>query len=79
MRTTLTLDDDVEAMLKGLRAKSGMKLNELVNRALRAGLLELEREGEKREPYRMQTVRLGGCLVANLDNVSEVLEVQQDQ
>jgi len=38
MRTTLTLDDDVEALLRRQAATLGVSFKEIVNRTLRAGL-----------------------------------------
>ena len=41
MRTTLTLDDDVAAMLERLRKRKGATFKQLVNDALRTGLRQL--------------------------------------
>ena len=38
MRTTLTLDDDLAALLRQQAATLGVSFKEMVNRALRAGL-----------------------------------------
>jgi plasmid stability protein len=38
MRTTLTLDDDVEEALKKMAARSGRSFKEVVNETLRLGL-----------------------------------------
>ena len=38
MRTTLTLDDDLAALLRQQAAMLGVSFKEMVNRALRAGL-----------------------------------------
>jgi hypothetical protein len=38
MRTTLTLDDDVEAKLRAEMRRSGSSFRETVNRVLRLGL-----------------------------------------
>lgn len=40
MRTTLTLDDDVAAILERERARRGLSMKEMVNLALRKGLSE---------------------------------------
>lgn len=39
MRTTVTIDDDVEAMLTKLMRAKGISFKEALNSALRAGLL----------------------------------------
>ena len=40
MRTTLTIDDDVAAMIKRESKRKGLSFKELVNAALRRGLAE---------------------------------------
>jgi hypothetical protein len=74
VRTTLTLDDDVAALLKKLLARRpGASLKQIVNDALREGLRVLGRPSVPREPYRTRPWQLGGSLVGSLDNVEEVL------
>lgn len=55
MRTTLTLDADVEALLKKRMEERGVSFKEAVNESLREGL------GGKppREPFRTPTFNLG--------------------
>lgn len=48
MRTTLTLDDDVAALLKKEVRKSGEPFKQIVNRFLRAGLTSLKPATAKR-------------------------------
>jgi ribbon-helix-helix CopG family protein len=43
MRTTLTLDDDVAAILERLRKSRDASLKDLVNEALRRGLKDMTR------------------------------------
>jgi len=40
MRTTLTLDDDVAALLEKTRQLKGLSFKQIVNEALRAGLTQ---------------------------------------
>jgi len=68
MRTTLTIDDDVAAMLEQLRKKRGAVLERLINEALRRGLLEMARS-----PIRTRSVDLGRVRIASIDNIGEVL------
>jgi len=75
MRTTITLDDDVAALLKRLGQKRRMKFKELVNLALREGLKHLSASKKKRTSFRTCSVDLGACRVGNIDNVAEVLAV----
>lgn len=77
MKATLTLDDDVAARLEQAHRRSGKSLERLGNELLRRGLELLPRtfvkpSGEA-QPYRIQPFPSGRCLVANLDNVVEVL------
>lgn len=72
MRTTLTLDPDVAAMLKREMRQQKATLKQTINRALRAGLLASPCAGTPSEPYRMKTLSLGKLLM-NIDCTSEAL------
>jgi hypothetical protein len=73
MRTTLSLDDDVAALIERLRAERGTGLKTLVNQALRQGLRELEGRPRPAERYRTPGVDLGRCRLASLDDVASAL------
>ncbi len=74
MRTTLTLDDDVAALLEKVRQQRGSRLREIVNVALRRGLIALERDDDAlQEPYRVRPLPLGRPLLASYDDVADVL------
>lgn len=60
MRTTLSLDDDVAARIEHLRHALQKPLKELVNEALRRGLVGMH-EPRSSVPYRTQPVDLGRC------------------
>ena len=75
MRTAITHDDDVAALLKRLGQKRRMKFKELVNLALREGLKHLSAPKKKRTSFRTCSVDLGACRVGNIDNVAEILAV----
>ena len=79
MRTTLTLDEDVAAMLEQLRDAKRTSFKTLVNDALREGLKRLASPPKKRKPFRTGSVNLGRCLLANVDNVAEVLSVAEGE
>ena len=79
MRTTLTIDDDVAAMLEQLRKKRGTGLKDLVNEALRRGLRELEMRPKLRTPYRTRSVDLGRVRIASIDNIGEVLAIAEGE
>ena len=79
MRTTLTLDDDVAAVLERLRKSRRQSLKSLVNEALREGLRRMSVRPKKPEPFQTGTVHLGRCLVGNVDNVADVLAVSEGE
>jgi hypothetical protein len=73
MRTTLSLDDDVAAMLEQVRKARDTSLKQIVNDALREGLTRLISPGET-QAFHTKPVDLGSCYFPNLDNVWEVLD-----
>jgi len=79
MRTTLTLDDDVEAMLNRLRQTANVGLKEAVNLALRVGLQRLEEKREDRHDFRTKPMDLGACLAGSIDSVHDVLAVAEGE
>lgn len=79
MRTTLTLDKDVAAVIERLRKTRDESLKALINEALREGLKHLE--APRRKPARFHTgsVDLGRCHLGNVDNVAEALAVAESE
>ena len=77
MRTTLTLDPDVAAMLKKEMRQQKATLKETINRALRAGLQAPPTAATPPQPYRMGTLSLGKLLI-NIDSASEALAMLDD-
>lgn len=74
MRTTLTLDDDVAALLQRLSRERRRAFKHIVNDALRAGLAILAAQPPaRRRRYRLKPVSLGRPRLPNLDNIAEVL------
>ena len=69
MRTTLTLDDDVAALLKQEMRKSGEPFKQVVNRAIRLGLTEPKQRAGK--PFKVKPINLG---LPHYDKVEELLE-----
>lgn len=69
----MTLDDDVAARLKAVTRRRGSPFRAVVNEALRAGLLALEKPPRKRTPHRTVGFNLGPSLVGSLDNIEDVL------
>lgn len=73
MRTTLTLDDDVSALLRQALKRRGTTLKAVVNDALRRGLVVSNQI--QRTRYRTEPVNLGRAKIGNLDNIGEVLAI----
>ena len=74
MRTTLTLDDDIAAKLVSASRKSGKPFKQVVNAALRRGLLETQAARQSGAfvvlPQKMGSLKAG----FTLDKISAVLE-----
>lgn len=79
MRTTLTIDDDVEALLRQRLRVSGEPLKQAVNKYLRLGMLSEEKQAPaKREPVRIKPFSLGLPKEFHIDSTSELLEKLED-
>jgi len=73
VRTTLTLDEDVAAKLKAAVRRSGRPFRDVVNEALRRGLLAAA--PASRQPFRAQVRSLGGVRPGvDLGNIGDLLE-----
>ena len=79
MRTTLTLDDDVAAILERLRKSRDVSLKDLVNEALRRGLKNMSGRTKRREHVQTRSVALGQLRIASLDNIGEALAVAESE
>ena len=79
MRTTLTIDEDVAALLENMRRTRKTSLKSLVNEALRQGLKEMTTPPWKVGFYRSRSVSLGRCLVGSLDDISEALAIAEGE
>jgi hypothetical protein len=79
MRTTLTLDDDVAAVIERLRRARDANLKDIVNEALRRGLNDLSARPKQREPFQTQVADLGRMRLPSIDNVSESLAVAEGE
>lgn len=79
MRTTLTLDDDVAALLERARKSRKTNFKTIVNEALRQGLKELTRPSPRGTLYQTREADLGRCLVAGLDDISEALAIAEGE
>lgn len=79
MRTTLTLDDDVAALLRREQARSKKPLRQLINEALRAGLASGTNARPRRKPYQTGSVSLGRCYLPSLDNIAQVVAIAEGE
>lgn len=79
MRTTLTVDDDVAAMLERLRKAREQSLKDLVNEALRRGLKQMDAPPKRRELFRTRSVDIGRCRIGGVDDVAEALAVAEGE
>ena len=73
VRTTITLDDDVAALLARVRSDRSLGLKDAVNEGLRHGLRQLIAPPAKREPYRTPVASVGRFLLADVDDIAEAL------
>jgi len=77
MRTTLTLDDDVAAKLRAEARRSGRPFREVVNEAIRRGLMN-RRATPPAGPFKVMCRDLGRLRPGyNLDNISDLLELAE--
>lgn len=60
MRTTLTLDPDVAALLKKVLAKGDQTFKDVVNSALRKGLETTEKEAKPKKRFVQRVMSSGG-------------------
>ena len=79
MRTTLTLDDDVVAVIERLRRARDASLKEIVNDALRRGLSDLTTEPKRGEPFKTNKIALGRLRLPSIDNISESLAIAEGE
>lgn len=78
MRTTLTLDDDVAAMLRRLQKEQGTSFKQLVNDALRRGAESLS-EKKPRE-WKQYTFPVStGPPTMPLDDISAIEEILDEE
>ena len=73
MRTTLTLDDDVAAKLKGHARLTGRSFKQTVNEVLRSGLAQQLRV-KKAKPFKIHTKAMGVRPGLDYDHISRLLD-----
>jgi hypothetical protein len=79
VRTTLTIDDDIAAVLERLRRARDASLKDLVNEALRRGLKDMDARPKRGPAFRTQAVALGRVRIAEIDNINEALAIAEGE
>src|SRR5215211_7030434 len=79
VRTTLSIDDDVAAVLDRLRKARKVSLKQLINEALRRGLQEMNKKTPRREMFTTRAVALGRLRIGSLDNIAEAVAIAEDE
>ena len=75
MRTTLTIEDSLARKLKSLAQRSGRSFKQVVNDAIRAGLVQRP----KVKPYRLRPTPLGGAMPGvDLRKALQIAEALED-
>jgi hypothetical protein len=77
MRTTLTIEDDVAAMIRRIQKRDQKPFKVVVNDLLRKGLVESSQQAEEHRHYSTPELSSGPCRFADLDNISEILAVAE--
>lgn len=76
MRTTVTLDPDVEARLREVARERGVSFKEALNSAVRAGLMATRRSREYRTPSRSLGLRPGVSLDKALQMAADLEDAE---
>lgn len=81
MRTTITLDKDVELTVKEeMKTGDGKTFKEAVNELIRLGrYFKQERAAKKRKPFKVKAKDLGIYEHLNYDKTSELLGMLDDE
>lgn len=77
MRTTVTLDPDVEALLRKVMRARGLSFKAALNHAVREGLVKAPSPG--RRPYRLKTFRMGYQPELRLDQALSLAASLEDE
>ncbi|MDQ3980927.1 MAG: antitoxin [Actinomycetota bacterium] len=75
MRTTVTLDPDVEALVRKVMEERGVSFKQALNDAIRAGLAPTEGRG----PYRLKPAHLGRAAVPLTKALQLAAELEDDE
>jgi hypothetical protein len=73
MRTTLTIEDDLVRVLRDKAHQTGSPFKEVVNKAIRAGLEQIDKPRQIR-PYKCKSYSLGYPPRADLDHALDLAD-----
>lgn len=79
MRTTVTLDPDVEQLLRDAMQRRRLSFKEALNQAIRSGLLSAEGRGGDEMPFIVRTRSMGlraGIDSGRLNQMADELEAE---
>jgi len=80
MRTTLSLDPDVVALLEQVQVERSKTFKETVNTALRLGLLKMTAVPEiPPQPFQTRTLPTGPRSIRDIANIAEVLALVEGE
>jgi len=77
MRTTVTLDADVEVLLRKLMREKGLSFKAALNQAVRDGLIKPPMRNPR--PFRLKTRRMGFRPEVGLDRALSLAAAQEDE
>jgi hypothetical protein len=75
MRTTVTLDSDVQRRIRTLMRTEKLTFKEALNRAVRTGVDALIAVKPKRKPFRTVPENMGIYSHLNYDNIGDLLDI----
>ncbi|HSS49869.1 MAG TPA: hypothetical protein VLX28_13100 [Thermoanaerobaculia bacterium] len=74
MTMTITLEEELATKVEKLRQELALSFEEVLQRALREGLVRLDTARSYTVP-----VALGGCLIDDLDDISKALVIAEGE
>ncbi len=78
MRTTVTLDPEVEAMLRRVMRERGLSFKEALNQAVRLGTGAVQ-SGRAARPFRQKTYRMGFRPEFRWDKALALADAMEDE
>jgi hypothetical protein len=77
MRTTLTLEPDVAAQVERLRKERDIGLKDVINEALRRGLIDMSKK-PKKQRYETRVHHGGKLLIKDINEAIAMLQEEED-